>query len=55
VILHDIQGYEHVEIAQMLGCAAGTSKSQLHKARRKLRGLSTSDDTSTQQMLKDLQ
>ena len=36
-ILHDVQGYEHEEIAQMLGCATGTSKSQLHKARLKLR------------------
>jgi len=36
-ILHDIEGYEHEEIAQMLGCCAGTSKSQLHKARKKLR------------------
>ena len=38
-ILHDIQGYEHKEIAKMLGCAEGTSKSQLFKARRKLRKL----------------
>jgi len=37
VVLHDIEGFEHEEIAQMLGCAVGTSKSQLHKARRKLR------------------
>lgn len=38
-ILHDLEGYEHEEIGQMLGCAAGTSKSQLHKARIKLRHL----------------
>lgn len=38
-VLHDIEGYEHEEIARMLGCAVGTSKSQLHKARMKLRGL----------------
>jgi RNA polymerase sigma-70 factor, ECF subfamily len=38
-ILHDIEGYEHEEVARMLGCAAGTSKSQLHKARVKLRQL----------------
>lgn len=37
LILHDIEGYEHEQIGQMLGCAAGTSKSQLHKARMKLR------------------
>lgn len=38
-ILHDIEGYEHDEIGKMLGCAVGTSKSQLHKARLKLRKL----------------
>jgi len=38
-VLHDIEGYEHEEIARMLGCSVGTSKSQLHKARMKLRGL----------------
>ncbi len=34
--LHDIQGYEHVEIAAMLDCSIGNSKSQLHKARARL-------------------
>ncbi len=38
-ILHDIEGHEHEEIAKMLGLAVGTSKSQLHKARMKLRRL----------------
>ncbi len=38
-ILHDIEGYEHEEVARMLGISVGTSKSQLHKARLKLRGL----------------
>jgi len=38
-VLHDIEGYEHYEVAQMLGIAEGTSKSQLHKARLKLRQL----------------
>lgn len=38
-VLHDVEGYEHEEIAKMLGVAVGTSKSQLHKARMKLRGL----------------
>ena len=37
--LHDIEGHEHEEIARMLGVSVGTSKSQLHKARMKLRGL----------------
>lgn len=40
-ILHDVEGYEHEQIGQMLGCAIGTSKSQLHKARMKLRSLLT--------------
>ena len=38
-ILHDVEGHEHEEIARMLGCSVGTSKSQLHKARMKLRTL----------------
>jgi RNA polymerase sigma-70 factor (ECF subfamily) len=38
-ILHDVEGYEHEQIGQILGCAVGTSKSQLHKARVKLRSL----------------
>jgi len=38
-VLHDIEGYEHNEIAEMLGCSTGNSKSQLHKARMKLRSL----------------
>ncbi|HVG31895.1 MAG TPA: RNA polymerase sigma factor [Pyrinomonadaceae bacterium] len=38
-VLHDVEGYEHTEIAEMLGIAEGTSKSQLHKARLKLREL----------------
>jgi RNA polymerase sigma-70 factor (ECF subfamily) len=36
-MLHDIEGYEHNEIADMLDCSIGNSKSQLHKARLKLR------------------
>jgi RNA polymerase sigma-70 factor (ECF subfamily) len=35
-ILHDVEGYEHAEIARICGTAVGTSKSQLHKARKKL-------------------
>src|ERR1700719_1984033 len=38
-LLHDVQGYEHKEIAHMLGCSIGNSKSQLHKARKRLREL----------------
>jgi RNA polymerase sigma-70 factor (ECF subfamily) len=36
-VLHDIEGYKHKEIAEMLGISAGTSKSQLHRARMILR------------------
>jgi RNA polymerase sigma-70 factor (ECF subfamily) len=36
-VLHDIQGYEHNEIAEILGRSVGDSKSQLHKARTRLR------------------
>ncbi|HVP37951.1 MAG TPA: sigma-70 family RNA polymerase sigma factor [Candidatus Saccharimonadales bacterium] len=39
VVLHDIEGLEHEEIARVLGVSVGTSKSQLHKARAKLREL----------------
>src|SRR5713226_5396849 len=38
-LLHDVHGYEHNEIASMLGCSVGNSKSQLHKARKRLREL----------------
>lgn len=38
-VLHDVEGHEHGEVAKMLGISEGTSKSQLHKARLKLRGL----------------
>lgn len=38
-VLHDVEGYEHNEIAGMMGCSIGNSKSQLHKARLKLREL----------------
>ena len=36
-VLHDVEGFEHEEVARILGCSVGTSKSQLHKARLKLR------------------
>jgi RNA polymerase sigma-70 factor (ECF subfamily) len=36
-VLHDVEGYEHNEIAEIMDCSVGNSKSQLHKARMKLR------------------
>ncbi len=36
-VLHDVEGFEHEEIGNMLGVSTGTSKSQLHKARMRLR------------------
>lgn len=38
-LLHDVEGLEHREVAEILGVAEGTSKSQLHKARLRLRAL----------------
>jgi len=42
-MLHDVQGYEHNEIADIMGCSVGNSKSQLHKARTRLRELLQED------------
>jgi RNA polymerase sigma-70 factor (ECF subfamily) len=39
LVLHDVEGLQHEEIAQILGCRVGTSKSQLHKARLRMRQL----------------
>jgi RNA polymerase sigma-70 factor (ECF subfamily) len=50
-ILHDVEGYEHNEIAEMLGCSIGNSKSQLHKARMKLRTLLRASDAQKTQIL----
>ena len=40
-LLHEVEGYEHQEIAEMLSCTAGNSKSQLHKAKQRFRELFT--------------
>jgi RNA polymerase sigma-70 factor (ECF subfamily) len=44
-LLHDVEGYEHNEIAAMIDCSIGNSKSQLHKARMKLRSLLKANKT----------
>ncbi len=36
-VLHDVEGFKHREIAEMMGITSGTSKSQLHRARMMLR------------------
>jgi RNA polymerase sigma-70 factor (ECF subfamily) len=48
-VLHDVEGFEHNEIATMLDCSTGNSKSQLHKARLKLRELLRQTDPAPQQ------
>jgi len=46
LILHDVEGYTHQEIGELLGVATGTSKSQLFKARAKMREMLRPDDGS---------
>ena len=46
-VLHDIEGYRHREIASHFGCSIGTSKSQLHKARRHLCKLLACQETDS--------
>jgi len=36
-LLHEVEGYEHQEIAELLNCSVGNSKSQLHKAKLRIR------------------
>ena len=45
LILHDIHGYEHQEIAEIFGCTTGNTKSQLHKARLRLRAVIARPET----------
>jgi len=47
-LLYDVLGYQHREIGALLGCSAGSSKSQLHKARRRLRRLLQGDEETAE-------
>jgi hypothetical protein len=47
--LHEIQGYGHQEIARLLHCSIGNSKSQLHKAKRRMRECLSNRSGLTQQ------
>jgi RNA polymerase sigma-70 factor, ECF subfamily len=47
-VLHEVEGYEHQEIARLLRCSIGNSKSQLHKARLKIREVLLAGQRSTQ-------
>lgn len=49
LILHDVEGYTHEEIGDVLGVTSGTSKSQLFKARAKMRAMLASISGSTQE------
>jgi len=57
-LLHEVAGYEHQEIAVLLDCSIGNSKSQLHKAKRKIReflgGVRAEDQKKKQSDVSDL-
>jgi RNA polymerase sigma-70 factor, ECF subfamily len=48
--LHAVEGYQHREIAQLLHCSIGTSKSQLHRAKHKMRDLMFFEKKITQRV-----
>jgi len=47
LLLHDVEGYEHSEIASLLSCSVGNTKSQLHKARKLVRQMLTGEVTQS--------
>jgi RNA polymerase sigma-70 factor (ECF subfamily) len=51
IVLHDVEGLEHEEVAAILGCHVGTSKSQLHKARARLRELLAAQGITAAELL----
>ena len=46
-VLHDVEGYTHAEIAELLGVAVGTTKAHLHRARRLLRTMLSEEREAT--------
>jgi RNA polymerase sigma-70 factor (ECF subfamily) len=51
IVLHDVEGLEHEEVASILGCHVGTSKSQLHKARARLRDVLAGQGITASELL----
>lgn len=54
-LLHEVEGYEHQEIAELLDCSVGNSKSQLHKAKLRIRELLGHARTETREQEKPLE
>jgi RNA polymerase sigma-70 factor (ECF subfamily) len=52
-LLHEVEGYEHPEIAELLGCSVGNSKSQLHKAKLRIRELLAHSPESRHATIRD--
>lgn len=52
-LLHEVEGYEHKEIAAFLGCSTGNSKSQLHKAKMRIRELLLEPQPDRSETLRD--
>jgi RNA polymerase sigma-70 factor (ECF subfamily) len=52
-LLHEVEGYEHQEIAELLGCSVGNSKSQLHKAKLRIRELLAHSPESRHATIRD--
>lgn len=47
-LLHEVEGYQHREIAELLGCSVGNSKSRLHKAKLQIRDFLVSTPSKSQ-------
>jgi RNA polymerase sigma-70 factor (ECF subfamily) len=54
-LLHEVEGYEHGEIAEFLGCSTGNSKSQLHKAKIRIRELLANPQTARSRSMQSKQ